>query len=209
MRKRLSWVLILVFVATSGAATPVRLDIPLVRQPEGRLCGPAGIEMVFRFWGDSQRDQYAIAREIAATFAGEWIKAQLERGLPVSTPHFWRGKDSSGRYRVITGYDDEAGELSLNDAELGRIRQSNDELEVKGAFPGTWMPYDSLAFKTNEGHIARRQGVLDASHPATYAHRGPFFLVDWLPSKLLFSTGAPLVASSPAAQSDCGHANDG
>jgi hypothetical protein len=41
----------------------VELDVPVVKQGHA-LCGPATIEMVFRYWGISEYDQYDIAYNI-------------------------------------------------------------------------------------------------------------------------------------------------
>ncbi|MBU42426.1 MAG: hypothetical protein CMN76_04345 [Spirochaetaceae bacterium] len=49
----------------------VLLDVPLVRQPRAKLCGPAAIEMVFRYWGEKRFDQYDIARAMAVMFHSE------------------------------------------------------------------------------------------------------------------------------------------
>lgn len=70
--KKLTLVLLCYLVVCSCSnATDVRLEVPLVKQAEGRLCGPAAIEMVYRYWGNSTQDQYAIAGEIAKEFSTE------------------------------------------------------------------------------------------------------------------------------------------
>ena len=63
--------LVSTILCSSYAAGDVQLDVPLVKQAEGRLCGPAAIEMVFRFWGEERYDQYDIARQIATEFSSE------------------------------------------------------------------------------------------------------------------------------------------
>ena len=49
----------------------VRLQVPLVQQPRAPLCGPASIEMVFRYWGENRYSQYDIARSITIQFKDE------------------------------------------------------------------------------------------------------------------------------------------
>lgn len=44
-------------------AAEVRLDVPLVKQKR-MLCGPATIEMLFKYWGVTEYDQFDIARSI-------------------------------------------------------------------------------------------------------------------------------------------------
>lgn len=46
----------------------VRLEVPLVEQTRGPLCGPASIEMLFRFWGETRYSQYDIARSLVLRF---------------------------------------------------------------------------------------------------------------------------------------------
>jgi len=58
-------------LCSCSSASDVQLDVPLVQQSEGRLCGPAAIEMVFRFWGEEDHDQYDIAKQIATEFSSE------------------------------------------------------------------------------------------------------------------------------------------
>ena len=63
--KHLLYVCIFIFSAFTEAkvAEQVKLDVPLVSQGSA-LCGPATIEMVFRYWGIFDYDQYDIAYNI-------------------------------------------------------------------------------------------------------------------------------------------------
>ncbi len=49
--------------AESKVSERVNLDVPVVKQGRS-LCGPATIEMVFRYWGITKYDQYDIAYNI-------------------------------------------------------------------------------------------------------------------------------------------------
>lgn len=53
--------------AISSIDAKVRLDVPLVKQGKA-LCGPATIEMLFRYWGVEDFDQYDIAYNILLQF---------------------------------------------------------------------------------------------------------------------------------------------
>lgn len=64
-------VLVGTVLCSCSSASGVQLNVPLVQQAEGRLCGPAAIEMVFRFWGEVSYDQYEIATQIAKEFSSE------------------------------------------------------------------------------------------------------------------------------------------
>ena len=205
---------IVVFLALAVLSSPLLagrqlLDVPLVRQTEGRLCGPASIEMVYRYWGEKSTDQFAIASEIASEYSTEkrfldsdyvanrnpddypgtpayimrkfltaraatekyslkklpansgdldrkfdkafaWIKNQIDSGIPVITHQYWKSNNSTGHYRVVTGYDDSKRIVYLNDAKLGKIVQSYSEFKKKGAYKGKWMPYYSIAFNVNK-----------------------------------------------------------
>ena len=69
--KRVFAILVSTALCNCSSASGVQLNVPLVQQSEGRLCGPAAIEMVFRFWGEEGYDQYDIARQIATEFSSE------------------------------------------------------------------------------------------------------------------------------------------
>ncbi len=43
------------------------LDVPTVRQGK-MLCGPATLEMIFRYWGESRYTQYDIAKSLLNQF---------------------------------------------------------------------------------------------------------------------------------------------
>lgn len=49
-------------------ARKIRLRVPLVYQKPKRMCGPACIEMVFRYWGEKRHHQYDIAWAILHRF---------------------------------------------------------------------------------------------------------------------------------------------
>ncbi|MCP4352799.1 MAG: hypothetical protein GY795_45695 [Desulfobacterales bacterium] len=72
--KSIAFTLTLTFIAVCtivSVSEGDRLNVPLVKQSKGRLCAPASIEMVFRFWGEERYDQYAIARQIAREYSNE------------------------------------------------------------------------------------------------------------------------------------------
>lgn len=64
-------VLMSTVLCSCSSASGVQLSVPLVQQAEGRLCGPAAVEMVFRYWREQSFDQYDIARQIATEFSSE------------------------------------------------------------------------------------------------------------------------------------------
>lgn len=78
----------------------VRLNVPLVRQAGGPLCGPAAIEMLFRFWGERRHSQYDIARALVLRFQNEGryrdsaVLAQIRAGGKID----WRTFPGTGTY---------------------------------------------------------------------------------------------------------------
>lgn len=54
--------------STPSIPASVKLDVPLVKQGKN-LCGPATIEMLFRYWGVDEYDQYDIAYNLLLQFA--------------------------------------------------------------------------------------------------------------------------------------------
>jgi hypothetical protein len=54
--------------STPSIPASVKLDVPLVKQGKN-LCGPATIEMLFRYWGVDEYDQYDIAYNLLLQFS--------------------------------------------------------------------------------------------------------------------------------------------
>lgn len=78
---------------TSSVPASVRLDVPLVKQGES-LCGPATIEMLFRFWGIHEYDQYDIAYNLLLQFAHS--KRVRQSGILQTEPIDWTRYPGSG-----------------------------------------------------------------------------------------------------------------
>jgi len=53
---------------TPSIPASAKLDVPLVQQGKN-LCGPATIEMLFRYWGNDEYDQYDIAYSLLQQFS--------------------------------------------------------------------------------------------------------------------------------------------
>lgn len=65
----------------------VKLDVPLVKQGKN-LCGPATIEMLFRYWGVDDYDQYDIAYNLLRQFSES---GRVKRsGILQTDPIDWR-----------------------------------------------------------------------------------------------------------------------
>ncbi len=87
--KKIFLVLVLfLFAAPSGAAIKkrVQLNVPTVEQGKA-LCGPATIEMLFRFWGIDEYDQYEIAESILKQFPDS--KRYKKSGILNTRPIDW------------------------------------------------------------------------------------------------------------------------
>ena len=185
----------------------VTLNVPTVKQGKA-LCGPATIEMVFRYWGITKYDQYDIAynilkfnpeakrvkksgilktdqidwkrypgtgtstmREFLKQFSETknhkykrlstdasnaekqkvkiWkiVQQYLSDGIPVIVHQYWKGKESRGHYRVVTGYDDYQKTVFLNDTNPGaKITQKYDEFFELWNVDEPWLHYNAIAF---------------------------------------------------------------
>lgn len=84
----------------------VRLNVPLVRQPRAKLCGPAVMEMVFRFWGETDYDQFEIARAMVLLFRNEsgrfqdsQILVEIQRNARNGDVD-WRKYPGTGTYQM-------------------------------------------------------------------------------------------------------------
>jgi hypothetical protein len=72
---------------TPSIPASVKLDVPLVKQGKN-LCGPATIEMLFRYWGVDDYDQYDIAYNLLLQFAES---GRVKRsGILQTAPIDWR-----------------------------------------------------------------------------------------------------------------------
>tara|TARA_R110001599_G_scaffold221455_1_gene420115 strand:+ start:1481 stop:2287 length:807 start_codon:yes stop_codon:yes gene_type:complete len=71
----------------------IRLDVPLVKQGKA-LCGPATIEMLFRYWGVDNYDQYDIAYNILLQF--EDTKRVKQSKIFDTSPIDWRRYPGTG-----------------------------------------------------------------------------------------------------------------
>jgi predicted double-glycine peptidase len=68
------------------ASDSVRLNVPLVKQGK-MLCGPATIEMLLRYWGVDEYDQYDIAYNMLLQFAD--TKRVMQSGILIKSPVNW------------------------------------------------------------------------------------------------------------------------
>ncbi|MEJ2045905.1 MAG: C39 family peptidase [Reinekea sp.] len=73
--------------STPSIPESVKLDVPLVKQGKN-LCGPATIEMLFRYWGVDDYDQYDIAYNLLRQFSDS---GRVKRsGISQTAPIDWR-----------------------------------------------------------------------------------------------------------------------
>jgi hypothetical protein len=96
--------LILLFFSVAYAA-PVKqrvyLDVPLVEQGK-LLCGPATIEMLFRYWGIEKYDQYDIAGYMLQQFSSStrYRKSGIYDSYPVNWDKY-PGTTTGNMYRFL------------------------------------------------------------------------------------------------------------
>ena len=203
------------FFANAQLLERVKLNVPTVKQGKA-LCGPATIEMVFRYWGINEYNQYDIAyniltfnpeakrvqksgiletsriswerypgtgtstmREFLKQFSStknhkykklsnDPVKAEKQKakiwklvqqylndGIPVIVHQYWKGVNSTGHYRVVTGYDNYRKQVFLNDANPGKkITQSYDEFFKKWNVNEPWLHYNAIAFNIDKEKLS-------------------------------------------------------
>jgi hypothetical protein len=148
--KKILALLITLFSITTNALTldRVYLNVPTVKQGHA-LCGPATIEMIFRYWGITKYDQYDIAYNILL-FNPE-AKRVIKSGILETDTIEWKRYPgtgtSTGHYRIVTGYDEYRKEVYLNDANPGKkITQSYDEFFALWNVDEPWLHYNAIAF---------------------------------------------------------------
>ncbi len=62
----------------------VFLEVPVVKQGK-QMCGPATLQMIFQYWGESDYNQYDIAKSMLNQFSvsQRYIKSGILRGTPI------------------------------------------------------------------------------------------------------------------------------
>ncbi len=81
-------------------AGSVRLDVPLVEQQLGPVCGPAAMEMVLRYYGEYSHDQYELARALTMKFATEKRYRRFAEKIHRKDPRVipWQEYPGTGTY---------------------------------------------------------------------------------------------------------------
>lgn len=130
-------------VASGDGKTPLKFvigDFPRVQQLPN-YCGPASLSTVLRYWGKDDQNQEAIGKHVydskisatngadllvyarnigfsAYSFNGTIsnIKQLLWQGLPIIVLQNTSKSDSSGHFRVVIGYDEEADSMFIFDS---------------------------------------------------------------------------------------------
>ena len=86
MKQTVLALLVLLFTCSTeaGIKESVKLDVPIVAQGKS-LCGPATIEMLFRYWGVDEYDQYDIAKAILQQFPNSkrYVKSGILKTYPI------------------------------------------------------------------------------------------------------------------------------
>tara|TARA_B100001939_G_scaffold344845_1_gene360189 strand:+ start:59055 stop:59795 length:741 start_codon:yes stop_codon:yes gene_type:complete len=84
----------------------VKLQVPLVRQPQAKLCGPAVIEMLFRYWGETRYNQYDIARAMVIKYhleSGRFRDSEILREVRAHSTNSavnWKRYPGTGTYQM-------------------------------------------------------------------------------------------------------------
>jgi hypothetical protein len=77
---------LLIFSLGAVTKSSIKLDVPLVKQGKN-LCGPATIEMIFKYWGENRYNQYDIAAGMLKQFSTS--KRYKKSGILDSQPFDW------------------------------------------------------------------------------------------------------------------------
>lgn len=163
-------------IASTGIPNSLKIDdVPRVKQLRN-YCGPACVAAVMRHYG-MQVTQEAVGREVYDAASGatngadmlyyarergfaaySWntsladIKKKLSAGVPVIALQQNSSTDTSGHYRVLTGYDDAAGKFYVMDPYYDNITElSYSQTEKWWGRMGYWAllitPTDKDKFK--------------------------------------------------------------
>lgn len=75
------------------ASDRVVLEVPVVKQGK-QLCGPATLQMIFQYWGESDYSQYDIAKSLLNQFSDS--QRYINSGILTSTPIDWSKYPGTG-----------------------------------------------------------------------------------------------------------------
>lgn len=122
--------LILLFASLADGASikqRVYLDVPIVRQ-SGLLCGPATIEMLFRYWGIDQYSQYDIASSMLKQFPDSirYQKSGIYNTFPVNWKRY-PGTATANMYDFLKRFANTHQFLLEEEADLAAERIKNRE----------------------------------------------------------------------------------
>lgn len=109
----------------------VRLDVPLVEQQLGPVCGPASMEMVLRYYGEYRHDQYEIARALTMKFATEKRYRRFAEDIGRKDPRVipWKEYPGTGTY-YMRAFLEGLG-LSVENKRIKRLPADPYEARVK------------------------------------------------------------------------------
>ncbi len=95
----LTLILFFLFACSSQASIKqrVELNVPLIKQGK-MLCGPATIEMLFRYWGVDKYDQYDIAKSLLKQFSHS--KRYKKSGILNTNPIDWSKYPGTGTINI-------------------------------------------------------------------------------------------------------------
>ena len=149
--------------ALTANQSTIRLDVPLVKQGKA-LCGPATIEMLFRYWGVDSFDQYDIAYNILLQY--EDSKRVKQSKILDATPIEWNlypGTGTANMREFLKRF------AKVENPKLKSI-PSNKYLASKEA---------DNRFEALKSHISRGVYLNDSTHGSVVTQSYDRFLELW------------------------------
>ncbi|WP_075179653.1 C39 family peptidase [Neptunomonas phycophila] len=97
-------------------------------------------------------DHYLAERERESRFLQ--LKEYLARGIPVIVHQYWGEVGSEGHYRLVTGYNEEKREVSLNDSTHGSVvMQSYERFLDLWNVKEPWLHYNAIVFNVGAQYL--------------------------------------------------------
>ncbi|WP_281423926.1 C39 family peptidase [Oceanobacter mangrovi] len=131
----------------------VQLNVPVVKQGES-LCGPATIEMLFRYWGVNEYNQYDIADSILVQFSNS--RRYIDSGILKTNPIDWSRYPGTGTINM-RGFLERFGETKNIMLEYGPVsaEQKNKMFYVVKKYLSDGIPvivHQYWRMPTSRGH---------------------------------------------------------
>jgi hypothetical protein len=81
------------------------------------------------------------------------VLKSVDSKSPVIVHQYWKGPNTRGHYRIVTGFDLQNNPVYLHDPKIGPISQTVSEFLSKWNVNEKWLHYNAIIFNTSHATI--------------------------------------------------------